>query len=214
MNIFLRIGNKITWEFKQLVNRFNQFQERLFKGIAIYRPEKKETPARVFDVPGSAWKGHEQIIKDIITRSGCGTDKCLEFGVEFGYSTSVFSNYFNQVTGVDIFTGDPHAGYKGDIYEKVKNDLKPFENITLVRSDYRDFIAGNEDQYDFIHVDIIHTYEATYDCGLWSAKHSACTIFHDTESFPEVKRAVIDIAKQTGKKFYNYPYFDGLGIVY
>ena len=93
-------------------------------------------------------------------------------------------------------------------------NLNDFKNISLVKSDYKDFIKENDNSYDLIHVDIIHTYEATYECGLWAAEHSDCTLFHDTESFSSVKKAVRDIAKKSGKKFYNYPYYSGLGILY
>ncbi len=163
---------------------------------------------------GTAWEGLEQIIPDIIDQSGCGREKCLEFGVEFGYSAVALSNYFKKVTGVDIFTGDAHAGFHGDIYEKVKRDLEPFDNIRLIQSDYREFISGNNEYFDMIHIDIVHTYEATLECGSWSACHSHCTIFHDTESFPDVKRAIRYIARKHGKTFYNYPYHFGLGILY
>ena len=71
----------------------------------------------------------------------------------------------------------------------------------------------DDEQYDFAHVDIIHTYEDTYECGLWAVEHSKCCIFHDTESFSEVRKAVRDIAKHTGKTVLNYPYSHGLGII-
>jgi hypothetical protein len=48
---------------------------------------------------------------------------------------------------------------------------------------------------------------------LWSAQHSDCAILHDTESFLEVRRAAIDIAEETGKGLYNYPFHHGLGII-
>jgi hypothetical protein len=138
---------------------------------------------------------------------------CLEFGVEFGYSTVAFSNYFKKVIGIDIFLGDIHTVHKGDHYEQTKASLSAFNNIELIKADYKDWIKTDTEVYDLIHIDIVHTYEDTYQCGLWSAQHSTCTLFHDTESFPEVKRAVSDIAKITGKKFYNYPKYYGLGII-
>ncbi|HSU28956.1 MAG TPA: class I SAM-dependent methyltransferase [Chitinophagaceae bacterium] len=168
----------------------------------------------MIEVPTSAWKGLELIVKDIMQQSETSNKRCLEFGVEYGYSVAVFANYFEEVTGVDIFTGDIHAGFHGDILEKTKNNLRDFPNIKLIRSDYKDYITRDQSRYDLIHVDIVHTYEATYDCGLWSALHADCTIFHDTETFPEVKKAVRDIARKTGKQFYNYPHHCGLGIVY
>lgn len=182
-------------------------------GEINYKPKKLVTPARLVESKSQAWVGLEKIIVDIIEFSKIKNQKALEFGVEFGYSTSALSNFFDQVTGVDIFTGDDHAGHHGDIYEQVKSNLADFKNINLVKADYKDFIASNNEFYDLIHVDIIHTYEDTYRCGLWSAEHSSCTIFHDTQSWPDVKKAVAAIAKKTGKKFYNYRQCNGLGIL-
>jgi hypothetical protein len=187
--------------------------EKYVLRIKNYKPGRLVQPEKLLDKV-SAWQGLEKIIADIISRSHCGTEKCLEFGVEYGYSTVVFSNYFDRVTGVDIFTGDEHTVNREDIYDEVKASLSAYKNINLVRADYREFIENNSDTYNFIHVDIVHTYEDTFKCGLWSAQHAKCVIFHDTESFPDVKRAVRDIAKQSGKTFYNYPHFYGLGILY
>jgi hypothetical protein len=38
-------------------------------------------------------------------------------------------------------------------------------------------------------------------------------IFHDTESFTAVKKAVAEICRQTSKTFYNFPDNNGLGII-
>jgi hypothetical protein len=43
-----------------------------------------------------------------------------------------------------------------------------------------------------------------------SAKHAQSVLFHDTESFPAVKRAVIDVARKSGKTFYNFKESFGL----
>lgn len=178
-----------------------------------YVPTKLVMPSRLIDSSSKAWVGLEQVLADIISFSGIKTNTALEFGVEFGYSAAALANYFTHVTGVDIFTGDHHAGYHGDIYEETRTRLSQFTNIDLIKMDYRDFILKEERRYDLIHVDIIHTFEDTYHCGLWSAEHSGCTIFHDTESFPDVKAAVAAVARRTGKKFYNYKKCNGLGIV-
>jgi hypothetical protein len=177
-----------------------------------FKPRSLSQPSRMLDV-ASAWKGNEQVIADILDRFAIRRERCLEFGVEYGYSTVVLSSYFDQVTGIDLFAGDIHSGYRADHYEETSARLAPFTNITLVKSDYRDWIYHDATRYDLIHVDIVHTYEDTFRCGLWSASHSSCTLFHDTESFPEVKQAVREIASQTGKKFYNYKPNFGLGIV-
>jgi hypothetical protein len=180
--------------------------------VLRYVPEHRQQPTRVLPVV-SAWKGIESILADIIHRFHLGTDRCLEFGVEFGYSTVALSSFFNSVTGVDLFSGDKHTVDQRDIYEETLTRLANFKNIQLVRSDYKDWIRSDSSSYDLIHVDIVHTYADTFACGLWSALHSQCTIFHDTESFPAVKQAVKDISKQTGKKFYNFEESHGLAIL-
>ncbi|GAB2790283.1 hypothetical protein GCM10027275_38970 [Rhabdobacter roseus] len=180
--------------------------------IPVYKPRKTTRPAQMLEVV-SAWQGLEVIIEDILDRFQIGRQRCIEFGVEFGYSAVVFSNYFEQVVGVDTFAGDIHTVHQEDHYEETRQRLATYPNIRLVKSDYRDWIAQDEQRYNFAHVDIVHTYEDTYACGLWAAQHSDCTIFHDTESFPEVRQAVKDLAKATGQKLYNYPHHYGLGIL-
>ena len=180
--------------------------------METYIPISKQKPKDMLEVV-TAWEGLELIIEDILNRFNIGRDSCIEFGVEFGYSSVVFSNYFKEVKGVDIFIGDEHTDFKGDHFEQTKSSLAKYNNIKLFKYDSRDWIKTDKERYDFSHVDIVHNYKETFECGLWAAKHSDCTIFHDTESFPEVRRAVIDIAKAAGKRVYNYPYHNGLGII-
>ena len=180
--------------------------------MSIYKPAKIQIPEDILQIP-SAWKGLESIIEDILDRFYIGREKCIEFGTDYCYSTVVFSNFFKEVKGVDIFIGDKDSGYKKDHYSETKKSISKFPNIELIKADYKDYIKQDNSQYDFAHVDIVHSYKSTYECGLWSVKHSKCCIFHDTDSFIEVRKAVFDIAKNTGKKVYNYPYHNGLGII-
>lgn len=190
---------KIFWSFK-----YNE---------SPYVPRDLKIPEKMLDVV-SAWKGNELLIDDIIHQAGIDTNSCLEFGVDNAYSTVAFSNYFKHVVGVDTFQGDIHSGAHSDNYDIVKKSVSSFPNIQLVQSDYKVFIQDNNDKfYDLIHVDIIHSYEDTYKCGLWAAKHANCVLFHDTVSYREVIRAVTDISKVTGMKFYNYREKYGLGIL-
>ncbi len=161
----------------------------------------------------SAWKGLEMIIEDILDRFDIKRDKCIEFGTEYGYSTVALSNFFREVKGVDIFTGSIHSGVKKDHYFETLNRLAKYKNIRLVQSDFRDYIKKDNEQYDLVHIDIVHTYNETFECGLWAIKHSKCAIFHNTESFPEVRKAVYDLANANGRKLYNYPHYHGLGII-
>ena len=180
--------------------------------ITRYIPRRRETPARELQVV-SAWAGIPNILSDLIERFQIKTDRCLEFGVEFGFSTVALSSYFDSVIGVDTFQGDRHTVNKKNIYEETVSRLSPYTNIELVRGDYRDFIQNEHRSFSLIHVDIVHTFADTLACGMWSANHSRCTIFHDTQSFPQVKQAVVEIARATGKKFYNFKEYKGLGIL-
>lgn len=177
-----------------------------------YIPLERDTP-RLFTGRNSAWGDIPTIIKDIIKRFDIKTEKDLEFGTEFGYSTSAFANYFDKVVGVDIFTGDIHAGLVNDHYEETKTNLSSWENIELVKSDYRDYIKDNDERFDMIHIDIIHTYNETFECGEWAINHSDIVVFHDTLSFPEIKRVCENLAMIHNLEFHNYPHSHGLGIL-
>ena len=180
--------------------------------VVPFLPARRQPPARGLEVV-SAWEGIQNILADLIDRFHIDTASCLEFGVEFGFSTVALSSFFTSVTGVDTFQGDRHTVNQDDIYEATKARLAPYSNIRLVKSDYRDYIQQDQARYGLIHVDIIHTFADTYACGLWAANHSQCAIFHDTESFPQVKQAVREIARTTGKKCFNYEESYGLGII-
>lgn len=184
--------------------------------ITLYSPKKLRSPICLLDVP-SAWKGCELVIGDIINRFKIKTDKALEFGVEYGYSTVVLSNFFKQVIGVDTFDGDQHTLHKNieGFYEGIKDFLAPYKNIQLEKSSYQDYIKTKymNAPFDLIHVDIVHTYQDTFNCGDWAMENATMVIFHDTESFPDVRRAVLDLSEKYSVEFYNYPHFYGLGIL-
>ncbi len=176
-----------------------------------YHPLFYETP-EVLAI-NSAWKGLETIIKSIIKRFGIKEKTALEFGVEYGFSTSCLAFYFDNVIGVDTFEGDEHSGKKNDHLEFTRFLLSDYKNIQLIKSDFREFIKKETRNFDLIHIDIVHTYKETFDCGAWAVHHGNIIIFHDTESYQEVKRAVSDLAEKYDMDFYNYPYNFGLGIL-
>lgn len=167
--------------------------------------------------PPSGWVGLEKIMPSLVRMFCKGRRYALEFGVEYGYSTTVLSQLFDHVTGVDWFKGDPHSGEREDYYERTAQNFVNRPNVKLIRSSYQDFIADPLNQPlrpDLIHVDVVHTYEATYECGRWAVNHSPVVIFHDTQHiWPEVKQAIERIANETGRDFYNYPHCFGLGIL-
>ena len=163
--------------------------------IIEYIPKIRDTPSVVKVV--SAWCDIPTILKDIIVTFNINPQTALEFGVEYGYSTSALANYFTKVIGVDTFMGDIHSNTKRNHYKVTKRTLKNrYKNI-----------------YDLIHIDIVHTYNETYECGEWAVNHSKVVIFHDTISFDEVKKACYDLSTKYGLEFYNYPDSHGLGIL-
>jgi predicted O-methyltransferase YrrM len=181
------------------------------KQVINYIPQNRENPKLASC--SSAWGNIPTILNDLINRFNLKQDKALEFGVEYGYSTSALANYFKSVTGVDTFEGDVHSGTKSNHIEITSDNLKEFKNVQLIKSDYREYIKMNNEFFDLIHIDIIHNYYETFECGEWSVNHSNCIIFHDTLSFPEVFRAVYDLSVKYDLDFYNYTESHGLGIL-
>ena len=182
-----------------------------------WTPAFRATPARLLDAP-TAWDGMESVLSSLMCDFKIPRYRCLEFGVQHAYSTVALSNFFDQVVGVDTFLGDPYAGEHYDNYHEVVAAVKPFENIYLIHSDWREWCKSEdaiwpEKQWDLIHVDIFHTYPETFECGQWALKHSRCVLFHDTLSFPAVARAVENLASMSGRQFYNLNEKHGLGIL-
>lgn len=181
----------------------------------LYVPQSRRGNLYLAMQRPSAWGDIPTIIQDIIDRFGIENKKAIEFGVEWGFSTSALANYFHQVVGVDTFIGDVHSGVKEDTFETTKGYLSSFQNISLVQASYQDYVSQEREgeRYDFAHVDIIHTYEDTYACGEWCIEHADVVVFHDTMSFPDVYRACADLAEKHGLNFYNYEPSCGLGIL-
>lgn len=155
----------------------------------------------------SAWKPLAPMIKDILDRFDIKRRLALEFGVERGFSTTVLSNYFKMVIGVDPFDWVISDGVTRD-YATVTEELKNFKNIHLFAATFEEFIKYDlTEKYDLIHVDIgydTHCYELTYPCGEWAVQHSDCVLFHDTVSFEGVMRACTELSEKYGFDFYNY----------
>ena len=178
-----------------------------------YVPSKIERPMLVLDVP-SSWVGIESILADLVGHFCKEHKSVVEFGVEHGYSTVALSNFFDSVIGVDTFLGDQHTGTHESYFEVTCERLKSYENVRLDAMSWQAWTMLHEDeQFDLVHIDIEHTYEQTYGCGLWSVKHSPVVIFHDTLSFPDVMQACKDLASQYKMDFYNYEQSYGLGIL-
>jgi hypothetical protein len=163
----------------------------------------------------SGWEGLECYMKSIISSLNIKTDVALEFGIDHGYSLTVLSQLFTKTIGVDSFSGDPHIGHIQDpaFFQGILNRFKD-RNVDIFKLDYRDFIKNNNNQYDLIHVDIIHHYAETFECGDWSIQHSNVVLVHDTITFPEMHKVCVDIAKKHGVGYSNILPHNGLGVLY
>ena len=178
-----------------------------------YKPTFRKMPERTVDVP-TAWKEVAEVLEDILDHFHVLRGTAIEFGVDYGYSTACLANYFKKVIGVDHFQGDVHAGNRRlDLYDHVKDNLKDFENIDLIPMNFKAFIKECDAQVDFIHVDIVHNYDETFECGCWAVQHAPVVMFHDTIAFKDVMRAVKDVAGNFGAGFYQINEQHGIGIL-
>lgn len=185
--------------------------------IYPYKPYHiQEVPPKSLPKVPTSWDGLEKILPDLIERSGINTDLAIEFGVWHGYSTAALANNFKRVIGVDTFIGDVIPGTeKQPMFVTTSETLKPWPNIELVQARFQDYFRNCTERPDLIHIDIVHTYEDTYACGILALNICDTVIFHDTESFPEVKRALCDLVRLHGDglPFRNYYECFGLGIL-
>lgn len=179
----------------------------------------------------SAWRGLERIIPDILDRFQVGRERALEFGCEFGYSTSILAQLFKQVTGVCLFVecgALPSAadagrsdviqskyGLRFDTKHRAEENLAAFKNVTLIQGDWEVYAAEHENEHwDLLHLDTSHAYDDTYKAAKWALSHADISVYHDTESDPETKQALQDIERDNQEWFfYNYQPCYGLGIL-
>jgi hypothetical protein len=181
--------------------------------VIPYIPKHRFVPSHLLDVP-TAWREVAPVINDILRRFDVGRHFALEFGVDYGYSTSVLAHFFLLVQGIDTFMGDINAGDRGDgIYNQVAESMKAYPNVELFPMDYREWIKIDQSHHDLIHVDIVHNYEQTFECGEWAVQHAPIVLFHDTLAFVDVMRAVTDLAAKHNLNFYNVNEQHGLGIL-
>ncbi len=109
--------------------------------IIDYIPTERDNPKVITNIP-TAWGDIPTILKDLILKFNINTKKALEFGAQYGYSTSALANYFEEVIGIDTFTGDIHAGIEDNFFEKTKNNLIEYPNIKLIESSYQAYILN------------------------------------------------------------------------
>lgn len=182
-----------------------------------YLPITKHNPKVLLKGVG-VWTGNAEIIKDIIDRLKLKNNLALDLGVFLGFSSSVLSNYFEIVIGVDVFERHGQANdetFCENQMSYVQYMLKGdgFKNVQLVRSRAEDYIKTTNKYFDLIHIDLSHSYEETMTVGSWSIEHSDCVLFHDTIAIEPVMRACLKLEEKYKIHFYNFNYLAGLGIM-
>lgn len=179
--------------------------------VNFWNPVELDRNVRLYRGGASPWGGIAYVIKQLLEDFNVGRGQALEFGCEYGYSTAVLANYFDRVVAVDVFTGDIHSGPRQNFLQETQKNLIDFPNIELIQSDYRDFEI--KETFDLVHIDIVHTYEDTLACGQKALKVAPVLLLHDTVSFPDVFRAMLDLAAEFNCDAYNYLADYGLGIL-
>ena len=179
----------------------------------MFNPVDYNYPIREIVHP-SAWIGLEKYIPDIINKLNIETKAALEFGVDYGYSSEVFSNIFDKCTGVDAFLSDVHLGHEqGDeFYNRVKDAFNN-TNVEIIRSSFEDFIKDNNNHYNLIHIDIVHHYQPTYDCAEWAIDHGDVVLLHDTLSYGLTK-VCEDLSEKYNLNYINIEPHSGLGVLF
>lgn len=141
----------------------------------------------------SAWKGHRAFAHWLVHTLRPST--IVELGVDWGYSTFVFGTALQEITpsspneskgvvcGIDLFTGDNHAGYR-NTYESVLNTIRirGLSQIHIIKGDFTSVSKTWTKPIDILHIDGLHTYEAVKeDFTNWSpfVKEDGIILFHD-----------------------------------
>ena len=167
----------------------------------------------------SAWTGHRPFAEWLVNT--IKPKEIVDLGVDFGYSTFVFSLAACDmpgctVTGVDLFEGDPQTGVR-NTYNQVMSlkEKHNLINLELVQGDFYEVSLIWKKAIDILHIDGYHSYEAVSEnFNDWSkfVDTKGIILFHDIN----VDRADFQVIKlfrelTGGRKLYFLQSY-GLGI--
>jgi predicted O-methyltransferase YrrM len=162
----------------------------------------------------SAWTGHRKFAEWLVRQ--INPSVIVDLGVDYGYSTFCLANpKLGTVYGIDNFKGDIHTGIHSDAYETVMKVIKEnnYSNIEIIKSDFDDVAKTWDKKIDLLHIDGLHTYEATknnYETWSKFLHDDSIIIMHDTTSFESVKKVFDEI--DFPNKF-NFEHSSGLGVL-
>lgn len=169
----------------------------------------------------SAWKGHRQFAEWLVNEMK--PTQIVDLGVDYGYSTFVFSYALKEngisgtVTGIDFFGGDHFTGIR-DTYSQVLNIVNQFslKNVEIIKGDFTEISKTWNRPIDILHIDGDHTYEAVLnDYTAWSpfVHEDGIILFHDV-NVPNPEFQVVNFFRELsdGHKLY-FLHSAGLGII-
>jgi beta-1,4-mannosyl-glycoprotein beta-1,4-N-acetylglucosaminyltransferase len=131
----------------------------------------------------SAWTGHRDFAEWLVNH--LKPDVIVDLGVDWGFSSFVFSKAsIGKVYGIDLFTGDEHAGER-NTYDFIKNTIEEYniKNLEIIKGDFSEVSKTWNIPIDILHIDGYHTYEAVKnDFTNWSkfVNYDGIILFHDT----------------------------------
>jgi hypothetical protein len=136
----------------------------------------------------------------------------VELGVRDGNSTAAL------LAGVEENGG---TVWSVDVDETSQSIFQGHPQWHFVLADSRDAAsveaAGLTGEVDVLFVDTLHTYEQVSDeLTVWGGRmrKGGTIAFHDTDSFPEIRRAVAEWARARGTAYVFLPRSNGLGLAY
>jgi len=155
----------------------------------------KKTLEDLFNSIPSAWIGHREFASWLVNE--VNPKFIVDLGVDWGYSTfSLAAPNIGRVYGIDTFEGDALTGIRNtynDVLGNVKwlKDKHKISNIQIMKGRFDDVATkwNPQNKIDILHIDGVPS-EIQNDYDKWFPLMSddGIMLFHDTQSFDEVKK--------------------------
>lgn len=160
-----------------------------------YVPPPKNTLDDLFDSLPSAWKGHREFASWLVNEMK--PKNIVALGVDWGYSTFCLAvPNIGKVYGIDHFEGDVLTGIRNthkDVLASAKwlKEKHKISNIEIIKDRF-DNVAKRwnpKNKIDILHIDGYPSeLKNDYDKWLPSVSENGVIMFHDTQSFGDVKK--------------------------
>jgi predicted O-methyltransferase YrrM len=213
-----RLADRVAAEGDRLHRRVDDLEDRARRDIWYARDVNAAAEAASFvrdHLPGAQvfWHGHDTLRFALAEVKGPGL--ALEFGVATGTTLKIIADAVGNdrtVVGFDTFTGLPEAwrtGFPaGEFAQQHLPDVAGAELIVgLFEDELPGFLARNEDQIAFMHVDcdLYSATKAVLDLTTERLAPDAVLLFDEFFNFPGWQqhefRAWTEFLERTGRTF-------------